>query len=212
MVARVRLERLQRAARLVQQGPIGRDPPGIRHRFEHGVRHQGRAEGSAFLRRPAAHADRALRAARRTVLPPAVPEFAGAADRGQPVVAEGQPRAEVRRRVPPRHAALHRSAIAQRRAEFRRRPLHRLRAWRFPARPVERAAADAVPRARSVCQRLAVLRAGQLARALGRDHHRRHPLRDVHAAARQEQPADQHRSGDRSRRSPRRTAACSIAR
>ena len=30
---------------------------------------------------------------------------------------------------------------------------------------VERAAADAVPRARPVCQRLAVLRAGQLARA-----------------------------------------------
>ena len=82
----------------------------------------------------------------------------------QPDLAEGQPRAEVRRRVPARPAALHRPAIAQRRAEFRRRPLHRLRPRRFPARPVERAAADAVPRARPVCQRLAVLRAGQLAR------------------------------------------------
>ena len=94
------------------------DPPGVWHRRQRAVRHQGRAEGSALLRRPAAHADRALRAPRRTVLPPAVPGLAGAAGGQQPDLAEGQPRAEVRRRVPARLAELHRPAIAQRRAEL----------------------------------------------------------------------------------------------
>ena len=69
----------QRAARLVQQGSLGRDSPGIRDRLEHAIRHQGRAKGSAILRRAAAHADRALRAAGRPILPPAVPELAGGA-------------------------------------------------------------------------------------------------------------------------------------
>ncbi len=62
-------------------------PSRVRHRLERAVRHQGRAERSAFLRRPAAHADRALRAPRRTVLPAAVPEVAGLPVRREPHVA-----------------------------------------------------------------------------------------------------------------------------
>ena len=73
-------------------------------------------------------ADRARAAHRRTVLPPAVPGLAGVPARQQPDVAEGQPRDEVRRRVPPRQPELHRPALAQRRAQ-----LHRTAATRASA-------------------------------------------------------------------------------
>ena len=69
-------------------------------------------------------------------------------------------------------------------------PLHGLRLRRFPAGARQRAAADAVPRTRSLRERLAVLRARQLARAIKPDHHGRRPLRNVHAAAGSQQPAD----------------------
>ena len=78
---------------------------------------------------------------------------------------KGTPRDEVRRRAAARPGDLHRPALAERRAVVQRRPLHRARPRRLPARAVERAAPDALPRAGPLRRRLAVLRAGQLARA-----------------------------------------------
>ncbi len=112
---------------------------------------------------------------------------------------KGTPHDEVRRRAAARPGALHRPAIAQRRAELPRRPLHRLRPRRLPARAVQRAAADALPRAGPLHRRLAGVRAGLVARPGQPDGELRLPLRVLHAAARSRQPADQHRSGDRRR-------------
>ena len=70
-------------------------------------------------------------------------------------VEHGPPRDEVRHRAPARPGHLHRRPVAQRRAELPRRPLHRVRARRFPARPVVDAAAVALPSAGSLQRRLA---------------------------------------------------------
>ena len=53
------------------------------------VRHHRRAQRPALLRRAAAHADRALRAPRRAVLPAAVPDLAGVPVRREPHLDQG---------------------------------------------------------------------------------------------------------------------------
>ena len=106
---------------------------------ERAVRHQRRAEGSALLRRPAAHADRAASraSAGRSSGRSSRPRRCSSSPRTSP-----GPRARhtfkfgVERRRDLRH--LHRPALAERRAVVHRRPLHRLRPRRLPARPVER--------------------------------------------------------------------------
>ncbi len=197
LVARLRRQRVQRVPRRLQPGPLRRRASRVRHRRERRVRHHRRAQGRPVLRRAAAHADHPLRAARRAVLPAAVPDLAGVPVRREPDLDQGHARDEVRRRAPSRSRDLHRPAVVERRAVVQRRALHRPRPRRLPARAVERAAAHALPRAGSLRRRLAVLRAGQLAGARRPDGHRRPALRALHPALRSQRPAHQHRAGDR---------------
>ena len=89
LVARLRRRAVQRVPRRLQPRALRRGAPGVRHRLERRVRHQRRAQGPALLRRAAAHADRALRAARRAVLPAAVPDLAGVPVRREPHLDQG---------------------------------------------------------------------------------------------------------------------------
>ena len=126
LVAHLRQRAVQRVPRRLQPRPLRHGAPGVRHRRQRRVRHQRRAEGSALLRRPAAHADR--RASRGIGGPFFRPQFQTSQVfqfAENLTWTKGSALDEVRRRAPARPGRLHRPALAERRAELHRRPLHR---------------------------------------------------------------------------------------